>query len=291
MVRYRELGFNSFEDYKKEFFDKLLKSNKTYEYFVNWIRVKNNLTKYLNEICLLNSLTKVEKDRRESYIKELIKNYPKVLEVLPLLIAERVRDGKINIFDDEIYNVIELEFVVKNEYTEKEIENIVKFCRRTGIMDLFEEVKDLYDYLFGVEVGLDSNARKNRSGDIFEKICVEKIKKIIGNKFEIVEQDHRLSKRRKHDLVIYARESKKPLLVVECNFYNTEGSKPQTIAREYIKLKEELSEKGIGFIWITDGPAWSNMQRDIEESMEKLDWILNLRMLERIDRILEALVK
>ncbi|MFN3598459.1 MAG: DpnII family type II restriction endonuclease [Aquificaceae bacterium] len=75
MVRYRELGFNSFEDYKKEFFDKLLKSNKTYEYFVDWIRVKNNLTKYLNEICLLNSLTKVEKRRRESHIKELIKKY------------------------------------------------------------------------------------------------------------------------------------------------------------------------------------------------------------------------
>ncbi|MFN3946994.1 MAG: DpnII family type II restriction endonuclease [Aquificaceae bacterium] len=244
----------------------------------------------MNEICLLNSLTKVEGSKRENHMKELIINYPKVLEVLPLLIAERVHEGKIKIFDDEIFEVIEFEFMVKDKYKEEEVENIVKFCRETGIMDLFEEIKDLYDYLFGVEVGLDSNARKNRSGEIFEKTCVEKIKKIVRDRFKIVEQAPTLSKGRRHDLVIYARKPQKPLLVVECNFYNTEGSKLQTIAREYIKLKEELSKKHIGFLWITDGPAWKKMRRDIEESMEKLDWILNLRMLGLMDRILKVIL-
>jgi len=49
------------------------------------------------------------------------------------------------------------------------IRQTIDFCIKTGIMNLFQEVKDIHDYLLGVEVGMDTNARKNRSGDIFRK--------------------------------------------------------------------------------------------------------------------------
>lgn len=44
-------------------------------------------------------------------------------------------------------------------------------------MNLFEQIKDIHDYLLGVEVGIDTNTGKNRSGDIFERMCQKKIKR------------------------------------------------------------------------------------------------------------------
>ncbi len=95
------------------------------------------------------------------------------------------------------------------------IRQTIDFCIKTGIMNLFQEVKDIHDYLLGVEVGMDTNARKNRSGDIFEKMCQQKIEKLIGGKYSCVNNDTRFSlysvvtkgksKGKTHDIVIYEK--------------------------------------------------------------------------------------
>jgi len=74
----------------------------------------------------------------------------------------------------------------RSKVNKKTIPQIVDFCIKTGIIDLFQEIKDVHDYLLGVEVGLDTNARKNRSGDIFEKMCQQKVKKLLESKYKIV---------------------------------------------------------------------------------------------------------
>ena len=38
------------------------------------------------------------------------------------------------------------------------------------------KIKNLHDYVFGVEVGLDTNARKNRAGIIFARTISEYFK-------------------------------------------------------------------------------------------------------------------
>lgn len=49
---------------------------------------------------------------------------------------------------------------------------------KTGLFDLIKNniVGNLYDYVLGVEVGLDSNSRKNRSGKLMENLVEEHIK-------------------------------------------------------------------------------------------------------------------
>ncbi len=44
--------------------------------------------------------------------------------------------------------------------------------KETGLFDLLSNriVKDLVDYVLGVEVGLDSNGRKNRGGHLMENL-------------------------------------------------------------------------------------------------------------------------
>jgi len=291
MVKFKDLGFVNFKEYEEYFFNKLLLSNKTYEYFVDWKKAKEDAKKYLYELSLLNSLTKISAAERESRLQDLILYCPKVVEVLPVLIAERVMNNKIDIFDPTVENYISYEFNRSN-VDEQDAQNIAKFCSKTGIMDLFQEVKDLYDYLLGVEVGLDTNARKNRSGKIFERMCREKIRRLVGPPYKIVNNDPNFSlytaltirKRKTHDMVIY--KNNKPILVVECNFYNVTGSKPISIAESYIDLNNKAKQQNIKFLWVTDGPAWLGMEGQLISSMQEIDYVLNYKMLDRITNIL-----
>jgi|LDZR01.1.fsa_nt_gi type II restriction enzyme len=294
MVKFKELGFKNFEEYKNYFFNTLLSSNKTYDYFVDWTKVKEAVNQYLNELSLLNSLTKVDSKNREKHLHDLLLKYPQVVEVIPLLIAERLKNGKIDIFDPNIEEFIAFEFK-PSQVNKSNVAQIIEFSRKSGILDLFQEVKDIHDYLLGVEVGLDTNARKNRSGDIFEKMCQQKIKKLISTKnFIVIENDSNFSlypivskgrsKGKTHDIVIY--KDKSPILVIECNFYNVTGSKPISIAESYIEMNRAAQENGLDFLWVTDGPAWHHMKEPLLRSMKEIDWILNFRMLDLITKIL-----
>ena len=294
MVKFKELGFVNFGSYVNHFFETLLPSNKTYEYFVDWGKVKSAVNKYLDELSLLNSLTKMDSTKRVERMYSLLLRYPQIVEVIPLLIAERVKNGKIDIFDPEIEKFLIFEFK-QSKVNESTVQQIIDFCIKTGIMDLFQEVKDIHDYLLGVEVGIDTNARKNRSGDIFERMCQQKIRKLIGSKYSPLNNDPQFSlypivtkgksKGKTHDVVIY--KNGRPVLIVECNFYNVTGSKPISIAESYIEMHRIAKEHNVEFLWVTDGPAWHKMKEPLLRSMKEIDWILSYRMLELLREILK----
>jgi len=293
MVRFKELGFETFKEYIEHFFETLLPSNKTYEYFVDWSKVIKVARRYNAELSLLNSLTKVSASDREKELVKLLVKYPNVVEVIPLLIAERAKDGKIDIFEPNIEKFIVFEFKQSN-VNKDTTPQIIEFCIKTGIMELFDKVKDLHDYLLGVEVGKDTNTRKNRSGEIFERMCQQKIKRLIGKEFIQINNDRNFSlypiltgkqaKGKTHDVVIY--KENKPILVIECNFYNVSGSKPISIAESYVEMNRIAKQNNVSFLWITDGPAWNDMKEPLIRAMNNIDWVLNFRMLDRIERIL-----
>ncbi|KUJ94433.1 MAG: type restriction enzyme [Archaeoglobus sp.] len=301
MVRYDNLGFNSFEEYFNEFIANLLKSNKTYEYFVDWVKVKNNVKKFKRQIFLLNSLRDAaDKGAIREEFKDLLVKYPEVLQVVPLLIAERVKNAKIDVLDPEIGDFIHYDFN-KKKLSYEEAEKYVYFSDKVGILDLLLEVKDLYDYLLGVEVGIDTNARKNRSGEIFEKLVQIHLQKHLPDYVKVVPQDPHFSlyktmgktareQAKRHDFVIYA--SNEPKLILEVNFYNTTGSKPISIAESYITLQGEARKYHVGFVWITDGPAWLSMKEPLMRAMQEIDYVINYKMISRfcsnLDKIIET---
>ena len=57
-------------------------------------------------------------------------------------------------------------------------DKIYEFCKETGLDKIFMDakIKNLHDYVFGVEVGLDTNARKNRGGVHFSRTISEYFK-------------------------------------------------------------------------------------------------------------------
>ena len=288
------MGFDTSEDYTNNFFATLLSSNKTYTYFVDWDKVKNNVHRYIDEISLLNSLTKIGSDQRAYHLRDLLRKYPQVVEVIPMLLAERAKNGRIDIFDEKIEEIVFFDFN-KSAVNEESINRIVEFCYKTRIMDLFGEISDLHDYLLGVEVGSDTNARKNRSGTVFEKMVQQKISKLLdSNVYHSVYHDQSFSlysvvssgrsKGKIHDITVYKNNVR--VLIIECSFYNGTGSKPTAISESYPEMGRVAREQGIAFLWVTDGAGWRMMKEPLMRSIQNIDWVLNYKMLNLINRVL-----
>jgi len=282
MVKLDILGYESFDEYKASFFETLAETNRTYDYYVDWSKIMGKAKDIENEIMLMNVLTKKPKEEREEKLVELLKEYPRITEVIPIIIA--IRDLEIKVFDDESFETKKFDFKPKQE----NIDEIVDFCDKSGILDLFDTIDNLFDYIFGVEVGLDTNARKNRSGKIFERMVKDVLKEKLENMegLSVTSQNVVKLKRRKYaDFTI--QKNSEPILAVEVNFYSGTGSKPIEVARSYIQLERKLNEEDIQFVWITDGPGWRKMKNPLENSMINMDYVLNLEMAkENINTIL-----
>ena len=145
--------------------------------------------------------------------------------------------------------------------------------------------KSIYDYIMGVEVGLDTHARKNRSGDIMEKAIKpfleeldDSYKVLFQKKFDYLD-NYRIKvssgiKNRKADVIII-KENKK-IINIEINFYEGSGSKPQEIVDSYINRQKDLKNNGFYFIWITEGKGWAKQQNQLRKAFNEIDFILNL---------------
>jgi len=292
LVRYELLGFKSEKEFLEHFFNTLLETNWTYEYFVDWNKVKNNVKSHVKEICLLNALTKIDREDRESELKEIFLKYPETIKVIPLLIA--VRESSIPILEiseKAIYKVFDF---TERMISPEEAEELVDFCRNVGIINLFSEINDLYAYLLGVEVGLDTNARKNRSGKIFEDLVELLLKRKLSGFPDLSisrnDDSFKISRKKNADFVIYYQGE--PKVLIECNFYSESGSKPIETANAYIELQRKTKGKNMHFIWITDGRAWNEMKNTINQVSKEIDFLLNYNIAsEKIDKLIQLMLQ
>ena len=273
-----------------EWLSKFKYSISDYTYYVDFQKVYTNVDKIKIELNILNSLIgskKIEED-----FENIILKYPDTLECIPILLAVRAH---------EIYVHDELnEYLFQFDKMAYSISDYKKFMRKTGLFDLLQNhiINNLYDYVLGVEVGLDSNGRKNRGGHLMENLVESYIKKagyVKGvNYFKemyldqieecwnvdlsAMSADHISSKR--FDFVI---KTANQIYVIETNFYGGKGggSKLNETARSYKMLAQEAENvDGVTFMWITDGTAWKSARRNLEETFNTLDTIYNLDDLE-----------
>ena len=141
-----------------------------YKYYTDFETIYKNAQNYKVELNMMNSLIgsqNIEKD-----FEKLVHNYPEVLKCIPTLLA--VRQSEIIVLDDD-GNKFEYNFKNMN-YDTKQYKI---FMRETGLFNLLEKhlVNNLYDYVLGVECGLNSNARKNRGGQLMEDLVERFIQK------------------------------------------------------------------------------------------------------------------
>ena len=172
---YKKLNLKNDEKEIFEYFiETLTDSIFTWDYFVDFEKVKKNIHLIEKELNLLNVLIG-KKDIEKEFI-DLVSEYPNVRKVLPILIA--IRNSKLKdlkIIDDfeELKSESKIDLFNPNvELTTKIKEDLVAFFEDSGLKNIFQDkdVKNIVDYCFGVEVGMDTNARKNKTRQAMENI-------------------------------------------------------------------------------------------------------------------------
>ena len=267
-----------------EWLNKFKSSISNYTYYVDFEKIYKSAEKYKVELNILNSLIG-SKDIEKEFENIIIK-YPETLEVIQLLLA--VRSNEIFVKD----NMDEYLFTFnKLVYS---IGDYVKFMRETGLFELLQNhiINNLYDYVLGVEVGLDSNGRKNRGGHLMEDLVESYIikagyKKNIDYFKEMYLSD--IEKRWNLDLSAmsgnnistkrfdFVIKTENQVYVIETNFYASGGSKLNETARSYKMLAEESKKvNGVTFIWCTDGQGWMSARKNLEETFNELETIYNI---------------
>jgi len=277
----------------------------TWNYFTNFEKVKANVKKVEKELNLLNYL--IGKENIEDEFLTLVEEYPKTRAALLLLIA--VRKDKLSdmpiITDMDNLIAENKKYIFYDDLTENIKEELLIFFRESGLKDIFENkhIKNLVDYCFGVEVGIDTNARKNRTGTLMENIVSDYLNKFCSEYKDYTYIEQATQKRikeffdyeieidknsRRFDFALYNKLSKK-LSLIEVNYYSGGGSKLKATAGEYKGLNDFIKAQDIDFIWITDGKGWLTALNPLEETFKHNDYVINLDMIK--NGILEKICK
>lgn len=256
-----------------------------YKYYIDFETIYKNAEIYKIELNMMNSLIgskKIEKD-----FENLVNKYPEVIKCIPILLA--VRKSEIIVLDDEgnkfEYNFKKMNYSVAQYKT---------FMRETGLIDLLENhlVNNLYDYVIGVECGLNSNARKNRGGHLMEDLVEKFIQKAGFKKGETYFKEmylQEIEKKWKLDMSFISNKNQATkrfdfvvktdncIYGIETNFYTSGGSKLNETARSYKMIAEESNKVvGFRFVWFTDGMGWISARNNLKETFDNMEHIYNI---------------
>ena len=235
------------KDFNK-FMSQLKETNQTLDFFCDFEKISQKVEDIKLSLCMLNSLIGAA-DLRGS-VETIWKRDPKAFSVMDILVAVRTRDKKKII--DSVGNCVPLE-------------------------SMFTSV----DSVFGIETGLDTNARKNRSGRVMEN-TVSNILTEAGVPFrqEVYSREWKQitevlgDDEKRFDFVV---ETASKVYLIEVNFYSDGGSKLNEVARSYSDIAPKInSVEGFEFVWITDGMGWKSAKNKLQEAYGIIPNVYNL---------------
>lgn len=262
---------NNMKDFSL-FMSQLSETNATLESFTDFDKVCRNVSKVAIKLNQLNYL--LGKSDLRKAITELYEENPSTFEVLDILVAVRSSDNKKVL--NENFNPVLVSSYFAN------IDSICKFVESTGLADVFasKKITNLVDYVFGVEVGLDTNARKNRGGDIMAAAVAKRftdaglVFRTEVNSTEFPEIKALGADLKRFDFVI---ETAHKTYLIETNYYNSRGSKLNEVARAYSELAPKINQyASYEFVWITDGQGWHTAKSKLEEAYKIIPRVYNL---------------
>ncbi len=256
-----------------------------YRYYIDFETIYKNAEIYKIELNMLNSL--IGSKNIENDFRNLVEKYPNVIKCIPTLLA--VRQSEIIVLDDD-GNKFEYNFKKMNY----DINQYIVFMRETGLFDLLEHhlINNLYDYVLGVECGLNSNARKNRGGHLMEDAVEKFIQKAGFKKGETYFKEmylQNIEEKWKLDMSFISNQNQATkrfdfvvktencIYGIETNFYASGGSKLNETARSYKMIAEEAKKVvGFEFVWFTDGMGWISAKNNLKETFDNMEHIYNI---------------
>ena len=271
------------KDFDK-FISQLQETNQTLDFFCDFDKISQNVEDIKLSLCMLNSLIG-STDMRKSV--ETIWNRDRTaFDVMNILIAVR-SEGKKKIIDN-IGRCVLLDSLFQSA------DGVMEFLDSTGLTEVFKsrKINNLVDYVFGIETGLDTNARKNRSGHIMENMVARlfdnndikyhqevysyewpEITSVLGDdekRFEFVVQTAKMT------------------FLIEVNFYSSGGSKLNEVARSYSDIAPKInSVPGFEFVWNTDGIGWKSARNKLQEAFTIIPSIYNLSNIQDFFKVIK----
>ncbi len=297
-MKYKEMNT---EVLSKLFVDNLVKTNRGFEFYVNWKNIEGYKDLEI-ELSAMNVLIKCENMKAKFF--ELAQKIPTFIATFPFLFAlsknerQDVWNGKNDLLvvneqldgSDNLKFTFEIKQLKKGLNTDQISQYYVLF-EKIGLKHLFEDLleKSVIDYVIGVLVGLDTNGRKNRGGTAFEDACEPMIseicthygvKLITQKQFSILrEYGFEISEdvaNRKADFILIKN---KKVLNIEVDYFFRGGSKPEEIIDSYINRKNDLEKLNIGFALLTDGMCWDNKDKNqLQKGFRNLDYLMNYHL-------------
>ena len=260
------------KDFNK-FMSQLQETNQTLDFFCDFDKISRNVEDIKLSLCILNSLIG-STDMRKS-VETIWSRDKSAFDVMDILIAVR-SEGKKK-FLNSLGNCIVLDSLFES------IDGVMEFLDNTGLTDIFQsrKINDLVDYVFGIETGLDTNARKNRSGHVMENMVARIFDKNgISYRQEVYSSEWSdITKvlgddEKRFDFVI---ESSTKIYLMEVNFYSGGGSKLNEVARSYSDIAPKINSiPGFEFVWVTDGIGWKSAKNKLQEAYSIIPSIYNL---------------
>ena len=257
----------------EQFLSQLKETNQTLDFFCDFEKINNNVENIKLSLCMLNSLIGTTDIRRS--VETIWNRDSSAFNVMDILIAVRSEGNK------KVLNALGNTVVLDSLFTS--VDGVLEFLNDTGLTEVFmsQKVTNLVDYVFGVETGLDTNARKNRSGHVMENMVSE-----IFNKYHINYRQEVYSREwqditlalgddeKRFDFVVETLQKK---YLIEVNFYSGGGSKLNEVARSYSDIAPKInSVPGFEFVWITDGVGWNSAKNKLQEAFNIIPSIYNL---------------
>ncbi len=260
------------KDFDK-FISQLQETNQTLDFFCNFDKISQKVEDIKLSLCMLNSLIGTT-DMRKS-VETIWARDKSAFEVLDILIAVR-SEGKKKVLDNLGHCVV-LDSLFKS------VDGVMEFLDNTGLAEVLrlKKINDLVDYVFGIETGLDTNARKNRSGHIMEDLVARIFdKKGICYRQEVYSIEWPEITRvlgddqKRFDFVV---ETISKTYLIEVNFYSGGGSKLNEVARSYSDIAPKInSVPTFEFVWITDGIGWKSAKNKLKEAYSIIPSVYNL---------------
>ena len=255
------------------FLSQLQETNQSLDFFCDFEKISQNVENIKLSLCMLNSLMGAQ-DMRKAV--ETIWNRDKTaFNVMDILIA--VRSGGKKKVINSLGECIVLDTLFSS------VDGVMEYLDHTGLTEILQQqkIKDIVDSVFGIETGLDSNARKNRSGHvmegmvarIFDKSGIKYRQEVYSSEWPeisgVLGDDEK-----RFDFVI---ESSGKTYLIEVNFYSGGGSKLNEVARSYSEIAPKInSVPGFEFVWITDGIGWKSAKNKLQEAYNIIPSIYNL---------------
>lgn len=254
------------------FYSTLSESSLTLGFFTDFDKVISNVELCELKLNQLNYL--LGKDNLANSVELLFNENPNAFSILNILVAVRDSRNTQIVKSDGTFTRLDALF--------QDPASIMVFLEETGLLGVFTNgrITNLVDYVFGIEVGLDTNARKNRGG----KVMAAKIEQIFrDNNIDFIREsrcpvfadgENNNLKKKVFDLIIIHKHK---YYLVEINFYNSSGSKLNEVSRSYVDLAATVNEfPNCEFVWITDGIGWHTAKNSIEHAFSNIPSVFNI---------------